>query len=269
MRAKWMRIIAVASVFLASGFLLSQPKPGTILAAGAQGSAQSPAPNPRLAQPNETQETPPAPTRDQNAARNGYKPATVVSAADVPFPFETSADGVVVFGVSLGSAGAISKIDVLQDVPPFTSATKQSLRNWKFAPASENGKAEGSEMPVAFVFRHAVYIAKEPPFTPLLAAKDSDGTPRGFVPPGILSISYAAYPANTIAMGAVVVQAEVRPDGSTGKVRVVRDLEGGFAPLAIDAAKHWKFQPASRNGRPLPSNVAIAFVFSSRALNPF
>jgi len=70
-------------------------------------------------------------------------------------------------------------------------------------------------------------------------------------------------------MGAVVVQARVKPDGLTGEVSVVRKLSGGFGPLAIDAAKHWKFQPASREGKPVPSNVAIAFVFSSRALNPF
>jgi TonB-like protein len=65
------------------------------------------------------------------------------------------------------------------------------------------------------------------------------------------------------------VQTRIRPDGSTGEVSLVRKLSGGFGPLAIDAAKHWKFQPALREGKPVPSNVAIAFVFSSRALNPF
>jgi len=119
------------------------------------------------------------------------------------------------------------------------------------------------------VFRHAVYIANEPPFTPIFPAKESAETRRGFVAPGILSISYAGYPASTIAMGALVVQANVKPDGSVGGVSVVRDLPGGFGPLAIKAAKHWEFQAALRDGRPVPSKVAIAFVFSSRSLNPF
>ena len=175
----------------------------------------------------------------------------------------------MVFDVSLDAQGAIKNISVLQDLPPFTAPAKQSLRNWKFAPASDNGRPEDSEMPVAFVFRHSVYIANEPPFTPIVPKKDSDEARRGFIPPGILSVSYAGYPASTIAMGAVVVQARVKPDGSTGEVTVVRKLAGGFGPLAIDAAKHWKFQPALRDGKPVPAHVAIAFVFSSRALNPF
>ena len=275
MSAKRMRVIAAATLFLAVGVSLSFVTPSRTLAAGSQLTAQyNPTGNPAPAQPNSGQtdrprEIPPARTPDQNDTRNAYKPAKVVSAADVDFPFQTTADGIVVFDVSLDAQGAIKNISVLQDLPPFTAPAKQSLRSWKFAPASENGRPEDSEMPVAFVFRHAVYIANEPPFTPIIPKKDSDEARREFIPPGILSVSYAGYPASTIAMGAVVVQARVKPDGSTGELSLVRKLSGGFGPLAIDAAKHWKFQPASREGKPVPSNVAIAFVFSSRALNPF
>ena len=274
MSAKRMRVIAAATLFFAAGVSLSFVKPSRTLAAGSSLAQQYPAGNPAPAQPNSGQtdrprEIPPARTPDQNDTRNAYKPAKVVSAADVNFPFQTTADGIVVFDVSLDDQGAIKNISVLQDLPPFTAPAKQSLRSWKFAPASENGRPEDSEMPVAFVFRHAVYIANEPLFTPIIPKKDSDEARRGFIPPGILSVSYAGYPASTIAMGAVVVQARVKPDGLTGEVSVVRKLSGGFGPLAIDAAKHWKFQPASREGKPVPSNVAIAFVFSSRALNPF
>lgn len=278
MSAKRLRVIAAATLFFAAGVSFSFVKPLRTLAAGspmAQLMAQyNPAGNPAPAQPNSPQtdrprEIPQARTPEQSETRNAYKPAKVVSAADVNFPFQTTADGLVVFDVSLDAQGAIKNISVLQDLQPFTAPAKQSLRSWKFAPASENGRPEDSEMPVAFVFRHAVYIANEPPFTPIIPEKDSDEARGRFIPPGILSVSYAGYPASTIGMGAVVVQARVKPDGSTGEASVVRKLPGGFGPLAIDAAKHWKFQPASREGNPVPSNVAIAFVFSSRALNPF
>jgi outer membrane biosynthesis protein TonB len=274
MSANRMRVIAAATLFFAAGVPLSFVEPSRMLAAGSSQAQQNPPANPAPAQPNSgqtdrPQEIPPARTPNQNEARSFYKPARVVSAADVNFPFQTPADGIVVFDVALDAQGAIKNISVLQDVPPFTAPAKQSLQNWKFAPASANGRPEDAEMPVAFVFRHAVYIANEPPFTPIIPKKESDDTRRGSVPPGILSVSYAGYPANTIAMGAVVIQATVKPDGSTDKVSVVRNLPGGFVPLAIDAAKHWKFQPALRDGKPVPANVAIAFVFSSRALNPF
>ena len=261
MRAKRVLALATATLVLASGAVLRL--------AGSPVAAQNPAGNPAPVQANPSPQAPPERTPDPNAARNAYTPAKVVSAADTQFPLQTTADGVVVFSVSVGASGEVRKINVLNDVPPFTDTAEQSLRDWKFAPAAQNGRPEESEMLVAFVFRHAVYIANEPPFTPISAPKESPEARRDFVPPGILSINYAGYPASTIAMGAVVVQANVRPDGSTGEVSIVRNIEGGFAPLAIKAAKRWKFEAAERDGRHVPSKVAIAFVFSSRSLNPF
>ena len=261
MSAKCMHVIAAAIFLSGTGALLCQVTPSTILAAGAQ-TRPSPV---QAAQP---RQNPPAQARDRGAAANPYRPASAVSAADVQFPFQTAADGIVAFDVALGVAGEIRNIAVLEDVPPFTAAAEQSLRSWKFATATQNGRPENSEVVVAFVFRHSVYIANEPPFTPIPPTKQTAET-RGFTPPGILSVSYAAYPANTIAMGAVVVQVTVKTDGSAGGVSIVRDLPGDFGALAVKAAKHWKFQPAKRDGQPVTSKVPIAFVFSSRALNPF
>jgi hypothetical protein len=268
MSVKPIGMMAAASLFVAAGVLVCLVRPAETLAVGSLKARQNPTSNATPAQANPSQEIPPAQTQEQNATRNPYRPAGVVSAADVLFPFQTTADGVVVFGVSLGAGSEIKQISVLKDLPPFTSAAEHSLRNWRFTAASLNGQPEDSEMLVAFVFRHAVYIANPPAFTPIFPARESAET-RGLIPAGILSVSYAAYPASTIAFGAVVVQANVRPDGSTGGVSVVRDLPGGFGLLATDAAKRWGFQAALRDGRPVPSKVAVAFVFSSRSLNPF
>jgi TonB family protein len=205
----------------------------------------------------------------QNGARNSYKPAKAVSAANVQYPFQTAADAIVVFDVSIGARGEVRKTTALQNVPPFTSAAEQSLKGWKFAPATQNDRPEDAEILVAFVFRHSVYLAPPPPFTPIFPAKESDGGRSDFIAPAILSVEYAGYPARTVAEGAVVVQATVSANGTVRDVTVMRDLEGGFAPLAMDAARQWRFQPALRNGEPVPSKVAIAFVFSSRAMNPF
>ncbi len=269
MRGKRMGVIALATLFLVPAVVLCLGGPSRTLAGGSPRSLQNPAYNPAPVQVNPPQENPRTRTQDQNATRNPYKPASAVSAGDVQFPFQTTADGIVVFDVSLGAGGEIRKVNVLNDVPPFTAAAEQSLRSWKFAAASFRDKPEDSEMLMAFAFRHAVYIANEPPFRPIIPVKESAETRQGFVPPGIVSVSYAGYPASTIAMGAAVVQITVKADGATGGVSVVRDLPGDFGPLAVKAAKHWKFQGARRDGQPVPSKVVVAFVFSSRALNPF
>lgn len=272
MSRKRMGVIAAAVLFLVSGVVFGLARPSRSPAGDSPMARQNPISNPSPAQADPSQEAPAAQTRrpeDQNAARNVYKPARAVSAADVAYPLQTAAEGVVVFNVSLGAGGEIKTISVLKDVAPFTPVAEHSLHNWKFAAASLDDVPEDSEILVAFVFRHAVYSGTAPAFTPIFPVKESAEARDGFVPPGILSVSYAGYPSRTIAMGAVVAQASIKPDGSTGGVSLVRDLPGGFGPLAINAAKLWKFQAALRNGRPVPSKVAVAFVFSSRALNPF
>jgi hypothetical protein len=267
MSPKCMRVIAVSLLFSA-GVFLCIAQPGQALAvgpqAGGQRSASGQTDQPQNARPQQ------ASPQAQGAARTAFKPARAISAADVQFPLQTTAEGIVVFNVSLSGQGEIKKIAALQDVPPFTDAAAQSLRGWKFAAASLNGRAEDSEMLVAFVFRHAVKLTTLPPFAPIFPTQEyGSDTRSGFIAPGILSVEYANYPPSTIAAGAEVVQVSLNANGSTDDIKVLRDMEGGFGPLALSAAAGWEFQAPLQDGKPVPSRVAIAFVFSSRSLNPF
>ena len=194
-----------------------------------------------------------------------FKAPEVASAADVVYPFQTTADGIVVFNVSVGRDGGVQGIQTLSDIPPLTAAAQSSLQSWKFKPALLNGTRETSQMLVAFVFRHAIKAWNSPPFNPVFPSLERDA----YTPAGIYSVAYCDYPTSTIAAGATVVQVAVRPDNTLGDVQVVKPLSGGFVPLAVAAAKQWQFQAAVLNGTPVPSKVAIAFVFSSRAMNPF
>lgn len=274
---KSMQAIMAAAVLFASGVWLgakgASPSGGGAERAGGQSSGQNPSQAPgansAARQTNRPQQTLGLPAPGQNGARDIYKPAQAVAAGDTQYPFQTSAEGIVVFEVSVGERGEVKKTGVLVDVPPFTAAAEQSLKSWKFAPATQNGRAEDSQMLVAFAFRHAVYLANPPALNGVFPSKGSEGGRSDFIAPSILYATYAGYPASTVAYGAIVVQASVKADGSTGDVTVLRDLPGGFAAMAIEAAKQWRFQSALRDGQGVPSKVAIAFVYSSRALNPF
>ena len=200
------------------------------------------------------------------SARQGkaFNPAGVLSASDVQFPLETTADGIVVFDVSLNARGEITNMNPLTDILPLTIVAKSSLQSWKFIPASREDTTIRSRMLVAFVFRHAVKMWNPPPFKPVIMPREA----AGYTPPGINSATYAEYPSSTIAAGATVLQVTVNANGMIGNLRVVRRLRGGFVPLAVKAATQWKFEPAMLDGTPVISKIAIAFVFSSRALNP-
>ena len=197
--------------------------------------------------------------------QNAFKPAGVTFASDAQYPLNTNAEGIVVFNVLLNPRGKISSVNPLTDIPPLTNAAESSLSGWKFTPASAGGAAVASQLLVAFVFRHAIAGRNPPAFSPVTAPSPVNG----YTPPGIVSAAYADYPSSTIAAGSIVVELTVQSDGGIKNAGVVRGLSGGFAPLALTAARQWGFQPATLNGSPVTSKVDIAFVFSSRALNPF
>jgi len=202
-----------------------------------------------------------SPVQDQKT----FSFPALISARNVQYPLDTTADGIVVFSVSLDASGAITNLSALTDIPPLTTVAQSSLQSWKFSPATAKGVAGPSRMLVAFVFRHAVKMGSVPEFQPVFAPMD----PAGYTPPGISSAVYAKYPTSTVTAGATVVQVTVKADGTLGEMKVVRPMSGGFVTLALQAAKSWEIKPAMINGTSVTSKVAIAFVFSSRALNPF
>ncbi len=193
-----------------------------------------------------------------------FEAAEVISASDVEYPIHTTVEGIVILDVTVNVDGGMAGVETLSDVPPLTGAAQSSLRSWKFKPASLDGVPEVSQILIAFAFRHAVRMWSPPPFSAVFASKEQGG----YMPAGIFVARYADYPASTIAAGATVVQATVQANGKTGDVSVVRAM-GGFTGSAVKAAKAWEFQPAVLDGSPVTSKVAIAFVFSSRAVNPF
>jgi TonB family protein len=96
-------------------------------------------------------------------------------------------------------------------------------------------------------------------FSAVLPPDQAESSERGnYVPVGILSFAYPAYPVNSIAWGSVVVQLTV---DDSGDVKAVEFLHGmpGFNNLASDALKKWRFQAATFNGKPVTSKTVIAF----------
>jgi TonB family protein len=124
-------------------------------------------------------------------------------------------------------------------------------------------------MIVSFVYRPPNYgnaAAVSPKdFAPVLPANQSNPSEHGnYVPVGILSFAYPAYPVNSVAWGSVVVQLTV--EGS-GDVKGVEFLHGmvGFNNLVSDALRKWRFQAATFDGKPITSKTVIAFVFQTPA----
>jgi TonB family protein len=66
--------------------------------------------------------------------------------------------------------------------------------------------------------------------------------------------------------GTVVVECLVLPDGTVGKVEVVRSLDPSFGldEQAVKAAKQWRFKPGTRFGEPVAVLVTLEMTFKVR-----
>jgi TonB family protein len=189
-----------------------------------------------------------------------YMPPEVTSATDAHYPNGTIFQGgVVVLDLSLDAEGHISASKVLRDIASLTPVATSSVQSWKFNPAFEKGTKRPSEMRVAFVFLEG--LSGRRTFIPVIPDADSRPNERPtYIPPEIVSVAYPEYRLVAAGSGAVVLQVHVDDEGKIGYVEVIREMPR-FTLLALNAAQKWQFQPATLNGKPIFSNVAIVFVF--------
>jgi hypothetical protein len=194
-------------------------------------------------------------------AQAPFKPAEVTSASDIPYPIQTIADGAVILDVSLDRNGAIAGSTVVRDIPSLTSPAISTAQSWKFTPASTQGQQEQSAIRVAVVFQPRAYLAAGPAFKPILSEGTSNPADQNFIPPGIVSVSYPRYPINAAAPGTAAIEATIGKSSAIQHLKVVRDLPP-FSQFALSAANNWRFQAATLDGKPVTSNIAIAFAFA-------
>jgi TonB family protein len=88
-----------------------------------------------------------------------------------------------------------------------------------------------------------------------------------FQPPVILETADAVYPIKSVAFGTVVLEVHLTAAGEIEDARVARDIPSLTEP-ALAAIKHWKFQAATLDGKPVASVVPVAFIFVRPDLQP-
>jgi hypothetical protein len=142
------------------------------------------------------------------SAQPTYKPAKVASAGDAYIPFQVMIDGFFVFDVLLNDDGTVEHVDALRNPGAMPRAAKTSISSWKFHPASNGEGPAPSRMTVSFVYRPPNYgnaAAVSPTnFSAVLPPDQPDSSEHGnYVPVGILSFAYPAYPVNSVAWGSV------------------------------------------------------------------
>ena len=204
-------------------------------------------------------------SRPSPASQVFLTPAEVVSVENVSYPPNTTAEGVVVLDVALTEKGQAAEVGAVRDIPALTSAAATAVQSWKFKPATQGDTAVPSALTVAFVYRPPVAIWKPPSFSAAVANPGS--STNAAIPAGITAITYADYPSDSTAAGAVILQLSLDSTGKITDTKILRGM-GALNASALAAAKEWKFEPARFEGDTAKSNVVIAFIFAPPVLNP-
>lgn len=106
----------------------------------------------------------------------------------------------------------------------------------------------------------AIASTTKPFFRPLI----EQPMPKSFEEPKVLKRVEPDYPAEARAAGVggtVVLETEIREDGTLGAIRVVRPLGYGLDEAAIAAVKKWKFKPGKKDGKPVSVIYAVTVNF--------
>jgi TonB family protein len=61
--------------------------------------------------------------------------------------------------------------------------------------------------------------------------------------------------------GTVVLHLIVGADGKTSNIHVIRSLGMGLDEKAVEAARQWRFDPAKKDGQPVPVEVDMEINF--------
>lgn len=92
---------------------------------------------------------------------------------------------------------------------------------------------------------------------------------NGVMIPRVLREVKPAYTAEAMrakVQGVVLLECVVLPDGTVGRVEVVKSLDGTFGldQEAVKAARQWRFAPGTRFGEPVAVLVTIELAFTLR-----
>jgi len=172
-----------------------------------------------------------------------------------------------------GSVGAIEVMkSLMQGTGGFDEAAINAVKQWKFQPAKSGGYPVACWIGQLFRFTPPDDMYEpnyESPRPPTQSEREMKMSYTGEAPV-LLSGGTPAYPKHllkTNKSGQVVLDIEVKDDGTIGAVDVVKSLmtgPDGFDEIAVNAVKQWKMYPATdSHNRPVACNIRQTFNFTS------
>jgi TonB family protein len=205
---------------------------------------------------------PPVESRAEAIPARGRTPVRPLHIVTPTYPQAALAQGqrgsvTIVF--TIAPNGRTEHVHIASAVPSgvFDRATLQAARQWRFRPATVNGKPVAITASQTLVFNPPLQkrAAPQPPPPPRLAharPRPMTTAPSTKPPPAKLRLLHSVapqYPASAYRQkigGSVTVRFTVGLDGKTHHIRIIKaHPRGVFNHAAIQAVRQWRFKPPS------------------------
>jgi TonB family protein len=93
---------------------------------------------------------------DEARIQSSFQPPQVTRATFPMCPQNALNPGTVILQTSINEAGKAQRTQVLRAAPPFTTLAIQAIEDWRFAPATLNGRPVESKVVLVFCFRQPI-----------------------------------------------------------------------------------------------------------------
>jgi len=185
--------------------------------------------------------------------------------------------GEVRLHATIGTDGAIKDLRVVSGESELIEAALTAVHQWHYQPS----KVDGVPVEVQHdffidftdgdgVFLGTDDLSSDLPMEPaedlmsMLAAGELFRVGAGVLPPKPISApdpEYSEAARKSKYQGTCVLGTTVGRDGRTTNMWVVRPLGEGLDEKALDVLKRWRFEPATKDGKPVATLLNVEFQF--------
>jgi len=175
--------------------------------------------------------------------------------------------------------GTVGEVRVTKALDPgLDQEAIKAVKQWRFKPGTKDGKPVPVLVTLELTFTLRDKLAQ--PLFPVrpLAPVDagSKGQPeaaRAYRPGNGVSVpvlikevkpKYTPEAKKAKIQGVVTLDGVVNTDGTIGDVEVTTSLDAGLDQEAIKAAKQWRFEPGTKDGKPVPVLITLELTFTLR-----
>lgn len=209
---------------------------------------------------------------DNQTGSGAHVKLQIVKKVNPVYPLEAKKlgiQGAVVLRVTIEKGGRVSNIEVVSGDPLLVKAALDAVAQWRYA-AMETGVI--TKVKINFTLaKDAAAPSPQPVPSPSPAPAPNATNDKTVynIGDGVTApkATYHPEPNYTKKAKDAKIQGQVKLDvvvdeqGNVSDVKVTKSLDEGLDQQAVTAVKTWKFQPATKDGKPVSCKVAIEVSF--------